>query len=238
MSRDNQSYYSVADLVAFDLPGFPVTRQGVDALVKRDSWPYREAKGYGGPGGVKREYQPPPEIQALIRQRLLQRSFEQFRATAAAGDPLATARLMFIEEYNNHGPGADYVAGVEEITQESLEAALRLQGQGGGAAGSTAAQAGSVPSSPRPVASNYMEVMERNAHLVSRCSFAAAAVLGPDHGRDQAVTLGIDTWGALCRMFQPDKAEHLASISDADLELLARFVLNTKAAVTPVAGAK
>jgi hypothetical protein len=220
------------------LPGFPGTVQGWHKLVEREQWLWREVRAKGGKKGLKRLYQPPQEVHALIRQRLLQRSFEQFRATVAVGEPHTTAMMMFLENYNSHLGTCDYVDGIEQITQESLEAALRLQGQGGGVAGSMTAQAGSVSFSPRPVASNYMEVMERNAHLVSRCSFAAAAALGPDHGRDQAVTLGIDTWGALCRMFQPDKADHLASISDADLELLARFVLNTKAIVTPVPGAK
>lgn len=67
--KDNSNYYSVADLVAMKLPGFPVTRQGVDAHVKREGWLCRETKGLGGPGGVKREYQPPAEIQALIDAR-------------------------------------------------------------------------------------------------------------------------------------------------------------------------
>lgn len=66
MQKDNHDYYSIAELVALKLPGFPASRQGADAYVKRESWPFREAKGLGGPGGVRREYQPPPEIQSLI----------------------------------------------------------------------------------------------------------------------------------------------------------------------------
>jgi len=48
------------------LPGYPTTRQGWDTLVKRDNWPSREAKGLGGPGGIRREYRPPPEVMRLI----------------------------------------------------------------------------------------------------------------------------------------------------------------------------
>jgi len=66
---DNSIYLSVGELNAMKLPGLPTTRQGIDALVKRDGWPYREAKGQGGPGGVRREYQPPAEVMALIEKR-------------------------------------------------------------------------------------------------------------------------------------------------------------------------
>jgi len=62
---------------------------------------------------------------------------------------------------------------------------------------------------------------------------AAERALPPDAQRLQAVTLGLDTWGALCRMFHEDKADHLAAIADVDLDLLARFILNTKAVITP-----
>lgn len=79
-----------------------------------------------GRHGERREYQPPPAVKALIRQRLLQRSFEQFRTTAAVGEPMTTAMMMFVEDYNRHLGTCDHVDGVEQITQESLEAALRL----------------------------------------------------------------------------------------------------------------
>lgn len=66
MDKDNSNYYSVAELVALNLPNFPSSRQGVDAHVKRGKWPMRKTKGLGGPGGERSEYQPPPDVQSLI----------------------------------------------------------------------------------------------------------------------------------------------------------------------------
>lgn len=66
MEQDNYIYYSVSDLVALNLPDFPTSRQGVDAHVKRENWPFKEEKGLGGPGGVKRVYLPPPDLRRQI----------------------------------------------------------------------------------------------------------------------------------------------------------------------------
>lgn len=66
MQGDNLNFFSVAELLRLQLPGYPLTRQGWDALVKRDKWSSREVKGLGGPGGIKNEYQPPPKVMALI----------------------------------------------------------------------------------------------------------------------------------------------------------------------------
>jgi hypothetical protein len=70
MQGDNSNYFSVAQLLGMKLHGYPDTRQGWDTLVKRGKWTYREVKGLGGPGGIRREYAPPPEVQALIDARL------------------------------------------------------------------------------------------------------------------------------------------------------------------------
>lgn len=69
MQSDNSISYSVAELLALDLPGYPRTRQGWDTLVKRGKWPSREVKGLGGPGGIRNEYKPPPDVMALIEAR-------------------------------------------------------------------------------------------------------------------------------------------------------------------------
>lgn len=69
MSGDNIKFFSVAELLRLQLPGYPVTRQGWDALVKRDKWPSREVKGLGGPGGIKHEYQPPQDVMSQIEAR-------------------------------------------------------------------------------------------------------------------------------------------------------------------------
>lgn len=66
MKSDNSNYFSISQLLGMRLPSYPDTRQGWDTLVKREKWEYREVKGLGGPGGVRREYAPPPAIMALI----------------------------------------------------------------------------------------------------------------------------------------------------------------------------
>lgn len=58
------------------LPGYPVTRQGWDTLVKRESWPFTEVKSKGR-GGVRREYKPPAHILELIRIRQAARDTEE-----------------------------------------------------------------------------------------------------------------------------------------------------------------
>ena len=222
--------FACKDLAEMGLPDFPSTERGWGKLVEREQWPWREVRAQGGKAGVKRLYQPPAAVMALVRMRLLARSFEQFRSTIAVGDPLTTAKLMFLEEYNKHGPSTDYVDGVDAIGDEDLEAALRLSRKG--------AKGVSVASAPAPFrgqpATNHVEVMERTASvMVARCMQAAQQVLGPDHDRGQAISLSVDTWGSLCKMFPPDKAERLNNITDGDLELLATFVLNTRPALYP-----
>ena len=69
--------------------------------------------------------------------------------------------------------------------------------------------------------------------LVARCIVAAEKLLGDAYTREQQVTLAIDTWGALRRMFYGREAEHIAAIADADLELLTRFIYNTKRVLNP-----
>ena len=69
--------------------------------------------------------------------------------------------------------------------------------------------------------------------LVARCIVAAEKLLGDAYTREQQVTLAIDTWGALRRMFYGREAEHIAEIADADLELLTRFIYNTKRVLNP-----
>ncbi|WP_051937955.1 S24 family peptidase [Ferriphaselus sp. R-1] len=64
--RNDEHYYSVAELLQLKLPNYPLTRQGWDTLVKRDGWEFREVKGFGGPGGIRREYMPPKNVMSLI----------------------------------------------------------------------------------------------------------------------------------------------------------------------------
>jgi len=78
-----------------------------------------------------------------------------------------------------------------------------------------------------------LEVVPGTPALIARCIVAAEKLLGDAYTREQQATLAIDTWGALRRMFYGREAEHIAAIADTDLELLTRFVFNTKRAVNP-----
>ena len=83
---------------------------------------------------------------------------------------------------------------------------------------------------PQP---GVLEADPGTVSLVARCIVAAENILGASYTREQQVTLAIDTWGALRRMFYGREAEHIAAISDSDLGLLTRFVLNTKPVLNP-----
>jgi len=64
-----EKYWPISLLVALRLPGYPVTRQGWDRLVKRESWPYQDEK-YCGRYGERRLYQPPAPVAALIAEHI------------------------------------------------------------------------------------------------------------------------------------------------------------------------
>lgn len=62
--------YSCAELSKLGIPDYPGTEPGWRKLVERENWPFVEARGKGGRSGIKRLYQPPPAVQALIEARL------------------------------------------------------------------------------------------------------------------------------------------------------------------------
>lgn len=62
----SELYASCAELAKLKIPGYPASERGWLDVVKRDSYPFREVRAQGGKRGVKREYLPPPEVQALI----------------------------------------------------------------------------------------------------------------------------------------------------------------------------
>ncbi|HWP00024.1 MAG TPA: Mu transposase C-terminal domain-containing protein [Methylococcus sp.] len=72
-----KTHYTCADLAALKLPGYPASLPGWIKLVEREGWAHREARGRGGKGGIKREYQPPVSVQKLIQQRLLETAVSQ-----------------------------------------------------------------------------------------------------------------------------------------------------------------
>lgn len=107
MQINKSKYFSVSELSELQLLGYPLTRQGWNELVKRDKWEFREVKGHGGPGGIRREYVPPPEIVTLIeaRQRqialdVFRRNFKSFTA-AAPQEPFSESTANFVDLYNN-----------------------------------------------------------------------------------------------------------------------------------------
>jgi len=73
-----KAYFSVSELLDFGLPELPKTKVGLGDKIKRENWQFREVAGRGGRGGKKREYMPPPEVQAAI----MRQQQEQVLATA------------------------------------------------------------------------------------------------------------------------------------------------------------
>ena len=73
-----KAYFSVSELLDFGLPELPKTKVGLGDKIKRESWQFREVPCQGGKGGKKREYIPPPEVQAAI----MRQQQEQVLATA------------------------------------------------------------------------------------------------------------------------------------------------------------
>ncbi len=57
--------YTAIELAELRLPGFPTSRKNWYELVAREQWDVVEKPGKG-PGGVRREYIPPPEVQLMI----------------------------------------------------------------------------------------------------------------------------------------------------------------------------
>jgi phage repressor protein C with HTH and peptisase S24 domain len=103
MQGDNLKYYSVADLLGLSMPGYPETRQGWDTLVKRDKWTFREMKGLGGPGGIKREYCPPPDVMALIEARKRSPAAHSVRESAAEYKPTPPEGFVLVPRYDVQG---------------------------------------------------------------------------------------------------------------------------------------
>ncbi|ULJ68914.1 Mu transposase C-terminal domain-containing protein [Wielerella bovis] len=61
-----KSHYSISELIEMSLPLLPPSKAGITKRIKTENWQFREVPAKGGKGGVKKEYLPPPEIQAAI----------------------------------------------------------------------------------------------------------------------------------------------------------------------------
>lgn len=64
--KNSEEFFPVSRLARFDLDGYPTSERAWATLVKREGWNYREVPCRGG---HRRDYQPPPEVLALIRQK-------------------------------------------------------------------------------------------------------------------------------------------------------------------------
>lgn len=61
-----KTHYSCAELAAFNLPGYPTSKKGWHAFVKRENFEFIEVSAKGGKNGIKREYAVPAKLARLI----------------------------------------------------------------------------------------------------------------------------------------------------------------------------
>lgn len=95
-------YFSARQLAEIEIPGYPATARRFKDLADRDGWTYRDIPSPGR-GGIRREYQPPAHVLALIRAR---QAGELPAATPAkpshAAVMAAGARALAAEMDKNH----------------------------------------------------------------------------------------------------------------------------------------
>ncbi|WP_293931062.1 DNA-binding protein [Iodobacter sp.] len=61
-----KDYYSAAELADLKLPSLPATRENVYRRATREAWPHKDVAGFGGRGGVRREFEVPAYVRAEI----------------------------------------------------------------------------------------------------------------------------------------------------------------------------
>lgn len=119
----NIGRFTTAELSKLGIPGCPTTSQGWDKRVKNEGWECHVVRGRGR-GGERHEYVPPPEMAALIVEHLLRTAFDEFRIQVASGEPLETAKGMFVSDYNDAAGVVNRVPGLATLTSDQLDAAL------------------------------------------------------------------------------------------------------------------
>ena len=119
-----KAYFSIQELLDMRLPELPMSKSGMIKRVKEGAWQFREVAGRGGKGGKKREYMPPPEVQAAI----MRQQQEQVLATAQfAALPVAaeTETETLMQVYGNctqkQRDQADARVGVVRNVLDSME---------------------------------------------------------------------------------------------------------------------
>lgn len=85
--------FSAFELANLKLPRYPTTPKGWYSVVKNEGWGVREEPGKG-PGGMRRTFVPPPEVQALIDARL---NDESTRPIATEESKASKAKQMRIQ---------------------------------------------------------------------------------------------------------------------------------------------
>lgn len=123
VTSEKRGFYSAADLAAFRLPNFPTTDRAARTRAESEGWEFVEEKSPGR-GGVKRLYKPPQAIADLIAQHQLRAAFDDFRVRIASGEPLETAKGMFVSDYNEATGVVSRVPGLATLTSDQLDAAL------------------------------------------------------------------------------------------------------------------
>jgi len=103
MQGDNSKFFSVADLLSLNLPGYPDTRQGWNERVKREGWEFREVKGLGGPGGIRKEYKPPADVLVLIYAHQPTAAAHSVREPAAEYKPVPPEGFVLVPRYDVQG---------------------------------------------------------------------------------------------------------------------------------------
>ena len=216
----NTFAYSCDELAAMKLPGLPSSRQGWDLLVKRDNWPFVKIKSKGR-GGIRREYQPPADVLALIQRHKLAADFSQFRATLAPGVPLATAENAFVDDYNEGSNTIRRVDGLARITVEMLREARRGDPL-------------SVPEQPEFAHQvRSVEVIDDshlkgrvwlNANLLARCINAVASVLdarGGEYSDQWRAAAVVEAYNHISASIGTDDATIYEMLSNDDFKAAA-----------------
>jgi len=102
------SWHSIHALHLFRLKGLPRSQKGIRERAQREGWSSREVPGKGGPGGMRTEYQPPPDVQRQINEIVAQHATSPSQATRLTAGP--DAEFVFVPRYNvEAGAGAGRV---------------------------------------------------------------------------------------------------------------------------------
>ncbi|MFZ6748550.1 Mu transposase C-terminal domain-containing protein [Undibacterium sp. Ren11W] len=111
-----KTHYSAAELAGMRLPGLPGTKVGLIAKADRDEWSFLEISGQGG---LRREYTPPAEVLAAIRNKAAQ----ELAALAPATTSIAVIAKNSSHYTREQNLKADARKGVlhalEQITQRT-----------------------------------------------------------------------------------------------------------------------